>query len=399
MSEEPTVTPVPTKPLSYAWLWIVRALTIAAAALAAYLLVESVREGGLPVGCGADAGCGVVLNSRWSQWFGIPVSALAVLAYATMFLLTLHIGPFSTERRRRVAWPALVAMSIGVLLAALWFVIIQIFILGHYCVYCMVDHGLGQLAALLVLIMGMRRPGVRLWPMGLGVIAAAVLIGSQLAYQPPTIQKTVPPIMLLDSTVGFDPRTFPVIGDPARGRVVVSLFDYTCPHCRKMHEYLREVQRRDPRIAIVAMPVPLDADCNPDVEETEPRQQNACELAQLALTVWRQRPEKFAEFDTWLFEPETPWSLQEATAKARELLGNDAPPPDEDVKRVISRSIELHRITYGENNKYRRLPKLIGQSFIFASVPSGADELQKALDAEFARVETRTATTAPDGQR
>jgi hypothetical protein len=166
-----------------------------------------------------------------------------------------------------------------------------------------------------------------------------------------------------------------------------------------MHEYLREVRRRDSRIAIVAMPVPLDADCNPEVEETEPRQQNACELAQLALTVWRQGPEKFAEFDTWLFEPEVPPSVEEATAKARELLGKNPPPPDEDVKRVISRSIELHRITYGENNKYRRLPKLIGQSFIFASVPSSADELQTALDIEFARVETQPATTSPEAQR
>jgi uncharacterized membrane protein len=396
---EALVTPVPAKPFFYAWLWIVRALTIAAAAVSAYLFFESAREGGMPVGCGEDSGCGVVLSSRWSQWLGVPVSGLAVLAYATMFLMTLHIGPFASERRKRIAWPLLTAVSMAVVLAAMWFMAVQFFVLRAVCGYCMLDHGLGLLASLLVLSNGVRVRGSRPGFVALGIIAAAVLIGGQLAYKPPAIQKALPPIMLLDSTVGFDPRAFPVIGDPARGRVVVSLFDYTCPHCRKMHEYLREVQRRDPRVAIVAMPVPLDADCNPEVEETEPRQQNACDLAQLALTVWRQEPERFAEFDAWLFEPETPRSVDEATAKAGELLGKDPPAPDEDVKRVITRSIELHRITYGENNKYRRLPKLIGQSFIFASVPSGADELQKALDAEFARVETRPATTAPDGHR
>ena len=40
------------------------------------------------VGCGAGSGCANVLGSRWSQWFLIPVTALSLLLYAALLVLT-----------------------------------------------------------------------------------------------------------------------------------------------------------------------------------------------------------------------------------------------------------------------------------------------------------------------
>ena len=87
--------------------------------------------------------------------------------------------------------------------------------------------------------------------------------------------------------------------------------------------------------------------------------------------------------------------MGEATSKAREILGEEPPPPDAEVKRVLSRGIELHRASWGNRNQYRRLPKLLGPAFIFASVPSGVEELERALEIEFSRAATMPAATAP----
>ena len=53
------------------------------------------------------------------------------------------------------------------------------------------------------------------------------------------------------------------------------------------------------------LPTPLNTKCNPYWEETEPRFEHACELARLALGVWRVDRTAFGQFDSWLFEPES----------------------------------------------------------------------------------------------
>ena len=46
---------------------------------------EGLGEISYLVGCGAGSACSNALGSRWSQWFLIPVSALSLLLYATLF--------------------------------------------------------------------------------------------------------------------------------------------------------------------------------------------------------------------------------------------------------------------------------------------------------------------------
>ena len=99
------------------------------------------------------------------------------------------------------------------------------------------------------------------------------------------------------------------------------LFDYSCPHCRAAHGYLAEgIKRYDGKLGLVMLPMPLNSDCNPHWEETEPRFKDSCKLARLALAVHRAAPEKFAEFDAWLFEPEMPRSAEDARAEAERLV-------------------------------------------------------------------------------
>src|SRR5690348_7140203 len=65
-------------------MWTIRVLGLAGLTLSTYLLVISLGEQRLPVGCGAGSGCASVLSSRWSNVLGIPVGGLAVATYCVV---------------------------------------------------------------------------------------------------------------------------------------------------------------------------------------------------------------------------------------------------------------------------------------------------------------------------
>lgn len=384
---------IESKPVSVVWLWGVRALSLAAAAVAVYLLVESARGAG-PVGCGPGSACDIVLTSRWSSWLGVPVSALAIAAYLGIFAASVSVGPFVPEPRRRVAWSVLLALATAVTLGALWFIAAQVFLIGEICVYCMTDHALGMATAALIFGAAPRRTP-RAWaPIAAGVAGVAVLIGGQFLTPPPRTAEIA--VRSGDEQIQIDPNELPHLGDVSRGKVVISLFDYTCPHCRAVHGYLLELQKTDRRLSIVTLPAPLDSDCNPAIPagETEPRHEHACELARLASAVWREKPDAFAEFDRWLFEPERPRPLEEAQRKARELIDHD-PAPSPDADKPIRLGLELHRLTRGERGRYARLPKLLIRSKILVGRPGSEEELRRGIEEGFA---APTPTTTPEGR-
>ena len=66
--------------------------------------------------------------------------------------------------------------------------------------------------------------------------------------------------------------------------------------------------------------MPLDAKCNSSVRETDARFEHACELAELAMAVFKADRKAFPEFDIWLFESEMPRELVDARKKAEELV-------------------------------------------------------------------------------
>jgi hypothetical protein len=88
---------------------------------------------------------------------------------------------------------------------------------------------------------------------------------------------------------------------------------------------LKEVlEKQKGEMGIVALPAPLDAECNPLIIVTAPANENACQYARLSLAVWHARHEAFAPFDDWLFAPSTPPPIDQARLKAEELVGREA---------------------------------------------------------------------------
>lgn len=114
----------------------------------------------------------------------------------------------------------------------------------------------------------------------------------------------------------------PILGAPTNQHVIVSLFDYTCHHCRAMHPLLHEAQAMfSNHLAIISLPMPLDPDCNSTMQKAHPSHTNACAYAKLSLAVWRADRTKHHEFDNWLMDGAKPPPLVDAQLKAAQVVG------------------------------------------------------------------------------
>lgn len=123
----------------------------------------------------------------------------------------------------------------------------------------------------------------------------------------------------------LDARQWPLLGKPDAKYVFVEMFDYTCPHCRDMHHSLDGAFKKyGDDLAVITLPVPLNASCNNQVSQTETLHVESCKLANLAIAVWRVKPSKFHEFHNWLFESATPRTAAAARQRAIQLVDKEA---------------------------------------------------------------------------
>lgn len=123
--------------------WLIITFFVAALigfADATYLTAQHIR--GVIPPCGLTSNCDTVLNSKYASVGPLPVAALGLMYYGTV--LVMLIAFFDSYQRRILHWAAWL-VSAG-LLASIYFVFVQAFILGAWCMYCMTS-------ALMTLIM------------------------------------------------------------------------------------------------------------------------------------------------------------------------------------------------------------------------------------------------------
>lgn len=337
-------------------------LAAVAGAISAYLLFVALASKGLPVGCGDNSGCAEVLTSRWSVIAGVPVSGPALLVYVAVFVVSLMPS-------RRFTPSLLTILAIVLLYSAIWFVVLQLVILKAICPWCMVEHGLGVAMALIILIGYRSRPApdqvaaTRKTLSGSLILATAafgLFVTAQLFSSPPSTTQRLPEGSNLDTGPGRNRRISvlqgqlqlvadeePMLGSADASKVLCLMFDYCCPHCRRTHAYLRTaLDEFSGELAIVSLPMPRDADCNPTIEQTEDRFENSCELTRLALAVWLADPKAFPEYDQWLFESSKPRPVAAARAHAAQLVSADqleAALQDASIDERIARNIEAYQ--------------------------------------------------------
>lgn len=101
---------------------------------------------GTPLLCNIQhlSGCNVVVASPYSYLFGIPLAEYGVLFYSIIFVLAaLELVIFDRLVRR-----VLQVISLIGVVASLYFTLIQVFVIGAFCIYCFASATI----ALLILI-------------------------------------------------------------------------------------------------------------------------------------------------------------------------------------------------------------------------------------------------------
>lgn len=98
---------------------------------------------GYAVPCDITHGCEVVLNSKYSSVFGVPLSVLGVVYFSAVLICGLLANHYA-------AWRKALTILLGLgALASLGFLSIQFFILKKVCQYCLATDVLSLLIFIL----------------------------------------------------------------------------------------------------------------------------------------------------------------------------------------------------------------------------------------------------------
>jgi uncharacterized membrane protein len=100
---------------------------------------------GKPVPCSITSGCEEVLNSKYSELAGIPISWFGFAFYLTLFCCAVYAAFGEEWLLKLLFWPAAAAFAISVGLVG-----IQALVLKAYCQYCLGSAVLSTLIFLVV---------------------------------------------------------------------------------------------------------------------------------------------------------------------------------------------------------------------------------------------------------
>ncbi|MGB8490735.1 MAG: vitamin K epoxide reductase family protein [Bacteroidales bacterium] len=347
--------------------------------------------GGSMVGCGGGSPCEKVLNSKWSTIAGIiPISGLAVGVYLAMLVAGLFIGPSTESPVRRLAWSVMLILAGSIAGSAIWFTIVQKWIIGDFCPYCMATHITGLSLALLVIwrsVTDSSRDILRSLPaMGrvlIGFALAGILVAFQVGFTPSAVYTGGDS---QDNLPAIDYHAVPMAGSPDAPYIVTLLFDYQCSHCQKIHFMLDEVIRRyNGKLAFALCPSPLNTKCNPYIPRDVDQFKNSCDLAKIGLAVWVADRSVFPAFENWMFTFESgdgwrPRTPEGARAKAVELVGEtrfEAAISDPWIGEYLQASTQI----YGQTLQAGRggIPKLIFGPHWVIPEPDNAEDLLMIL--------------------
>ena len=136
-------------------------------------------------GCGGDLfDCSHVLNSRWSTVLGIPIGIPALALYLVSLSALVVVRKSPSVARRQQAWAIVTVCLFAAGLAAVWFISLQVFSIGHICPWCLTAHICGIILSGLVLWTRPVGPKHTLRLAAISAVGVAGLIGGQFMSTP-----------------------------------------------------------------------------------------------------------------------------------------------------------------------------------------------------------------------
>lgn len=352
-------------------------LAVIATCINVYLLSRTMGDAAI-AGCGGGD-CDEVLASRWSSLLGVPIPVFGIFVYA-LLLLSL------VRRMETLFLPALGCIAGG----ALWLIAVQALILGKFCPWCMAAHGVGLVIVLIGIVTGkadgMRRLAVWSGLALIGLIPAQIFGPVKAAHRIEGDQDiTAQPqrgatVSFNDGRIIYQIAEHPRLGPADAERVLVEYFDYQCPACQVMAGYMDALVAAHPgRVAVLLMPVPLEGLCNPHIGAGKSHP-GSCEIARIALAVWRKRPQSFAGFHKAL--------ITEPSAAAARRLALDFMTQEELSAALddpwIIRSVESNIVAWrGFTRSNDKLPKLLVRGKrILHGLPSNQEDFLRVMKQE-----------------
>lgn len=286
------------------------ALLLVSLCVAIFLLGKTWLDKPIP-GCAEGADCQMVLSSKWAYVAGVPVSLGGVVLYAVLVVLVL----LNRSRSRPLVCRLETGASLLVVFGAIWFFLIQMLILHAFCPWCCSVHAMASGAAVLLMISKRCGGGEEEKSGGIRSVLRAevslplLMVAAFALYQGLQPEREVVADTQLEEGSGvradgshvsiyngrfrFDPTDFPMMGSPDSENVMVVLTDYTCPHCRGLHETLREfVGQQGGDVAIVFLPAYRDP--------------AAQALHRVMLTVWKDDPVYYEVLSTGMITGDVP---------------------------------------------------------------------------------------------
>ncbi len=384
--------------------WVMRVMAVGGLTIAGFLLLTHIAahwaaaRQTVPLCPGLSwLDCESVLNSRWARVFGVPVALPAVGAYLALALALFGIGPRRSDKALRRLWWGVITLVTAAVVAAGWFIYLQLAVLDRLCSWCMIEHAIALiLGGLVSLHVGVIAPSLgRAMPTAVlaGALGAAALIGGQWFVVPrytqpiewqTQAQRYVEPgeegdlVRLFEGQVTLNRRAHPVIGLTPADRLVIEVIDYTCVRCGTVNGLLRDARPYlPPDVAVLIVYAPQSSDCNEQILEDRPRYAHACRLAKLAVAVWLADPSHYEPFHHWLFEHQDGLTPAAARREAVRRIGEtalDEALADSRVDQMIQRDLQLAgRLEIGW------MPGLIVGDRRFSAIPEEPGELARAI--------------------
>ena len=188
-------------------------------------------------------------------------------------------------------------------------------------------------------------------------------------------------VAIQGGTIKLDVSQWPVSGPPNARYIFVEMFDYSCPHCRKTHGAIKSAaEKLQGDLAVIALPVPLNAGCNDGIRVTDPKFVESCEISKLAVAVWRTAPNRFSEFHNWMFSDAVAPTYSQARAFAETLV--EAKKLNAELEstvpgQYVSQIVELYK-RVGSGN----VPKLMFPGTSIVGEFSSGDSLARTIETQ-----------------
>lgn len=145
MSNSANTSGKKSKALPKQLIWAFLAISFIGFIDASYLTVSHYT--GADLNCNLVSGCEQVTNSEYSVVFGIPLALMGLFYYLSIFLLSF----LYLDIKKEVIFEFIRPLTVAGLLASVWFVYLQIYVIEAICQYCMLSAGTSTLLFILAM--------------------------------------------------------------------------------------------------------------------------------------------------------------------------------------------------------------------------------------------------------